>query len=243
MDADFESKVKHCLICQRSRKKPPKVPIQPWDWPEKPWSRIHVDHTGPILGKTLLIIVDAYSKWIEVHIVPSTTSSAAIEKPQVTFTTHGLPKTLVSDYGPAFVSREFEEFMRRNGIKHLTTAPYHPSNSLAERAVQAVKDGLERMTGPLETRLPRFLLKYRVTPQATTGIAPTELLMGRRIRTHLDLLYLTTRQRVREHQMQQKKVVIQMHTHKSSTQVIESWAETLLMNQSSFLGRCWREEK
>ena len=61
------------------------------------------------------------------------------------------------------------------------------------------------MTGLVETRLPRFLLKYRVIPQATTGIAPTELLMGRRIHTHLDLLYLTTRQRVREHQMQQKK--------------------------------------
>ena len=186
MDTDLENKVKHCVICQRSRKKPPKVPMQPW-------SRIHVDHAGPVLGKTLLIIVDAYSKWIEVHIVPSTTSSAAIEKLRVTFATHRLPETLVSDNGPTFVSGEFEEFMRRNGIKHLTTAPYHPSsNGLAERAVQTVKEGLKRMTGSLEARLPRFLLKYRVTPQATTGIAPTELLMGRRIRTHLDLLYPTT---------------------------------------------------
>ena len=70
-----------------------------------------MDHAGPILGKTLLIIVDAYSKWIEVHIVPSTTLLAAIEKLRVTFATHGLPETLVSDNGPAFVSREFEEFM------------------------------------------------------------------------------------------------------------------------------------
>ena len=61
------------------------------------------------------------------------------------------------------------------------------------------------MKGPLEARLPRFLLKYRVTPQATTGIAPTELLMGCRIRTYLDLLYPTTRQRVRDHLIQQKK--------------------------------------
>ena len=83
--------------------------------------------------------------------------------------------------------------MRRNGIKHLTTAPYHPSsNGLAERAVQTVIEGLKRRTGPLETRLPRFLLKYHVTRQATKGIVPTELLMGRRIHTHLDLLYPTT---------------------------------------------------
>ena len=70
---------------------PSKVSMQPWDWPEKQWSRIHVDHAAPILGKTLLIVVDAYSKWIEVHIVPSTTSLAAIEKLRVTFATHGLP--------------------------------------------------------------------------------------------------------------------------------------------------------
>ena len=109
MDTDLENKVKHCVICQRSRKKPPKVPMQPW-------SRIHVDHAGPVLGKTLLIIVNAYSKWTEVHVVPSTTSSAAIEKLRVTFATHGLPETLVSDYGPVFVSRELEELMRQNGI-------------------------------------------------------------------------------------------------------------------------------
>lgn len=42
------------------------------------------------------------------------------------------------------------------------------------------------MDGSLEVRIPRFILKYRVTSQSTTGTAPAELLMGRRIRTHLD---------------------------------------------------------
>ena len=83
--------------------------------------------------------------------------------------------------------------MKRNGIKHLTTTLYHPSsNGLVERAVQTVKEALKKMTGPLETRILTFLLKYRVTPQDTTEIAPTKLLMGHRIRTHLDLLYPTT---------------------------------------------------
>jgi len=44
------------------------------------------------------------------------------------------------------------------------------------------------MTGPLETLISRFLLKYRVIPQATTGTALVELLMGRRIHAHVDLL-------------------------------------------------------
>ena len=46
-----------------------------------------------------------------------------------------------------------------------------------------MKAGVKRLKGSLEVRLSRFLFKYRVTPQATTGIAPAELLMGRRLRT------------------------------------------------------------
>ena len=114
----------------------------------------------------LLIIIDAYSKWIKVFIVPSTSSESTISKLRTVFATHSLPEVLVSDNGPAFTSQEFKEFMQRNGIRHVFTPPYHPaSNGLAERAVKTVKKGLRKMEGPLETRIPRFLLKYRVMPQ------------------------------------------------------------------------------
>ena len=43
------------------------------------------------------------------------------------------------------------------------------------------------MTGPLQTRVSRFLFNYHTTPHTTTGATPAELLMGRRLRTHLDL--------------------------------------------------------
>ena len=120
-------------------------------------------------------------------------------------TSHGLPETIVSDTGTAFTSSEFQEFLRSNGIEHLRSAPYHlSSNGLAERAVQTVKAGVKRLKGSLEVRLSRFLFKYRVTPQATTGIAPAELLMGRRLRTHLDLLFPTVRERVQRKQRKQK---------------------------------------
>ena len=126
--------------------------------PDRPWARIHVDYTGPIEGKMMLIIVDAHSKWLEALVVNSATSQTTIEKLCSVFATHGIPEVLVSDDGSVFTSAEFDEFVRRNGIKHLTSVPYHPaSNGLAERAVQTVKTVLKKATTgtPLETRMSR----------------------------------------------------------------------------------------
>ena len=81
----------------------------------------------------LLIVVDSYSKWLEVHTIPSITSARTIEKLRPIFATHGLPKTIVSDNGLSLVSSEFKKFLQLNGICHITSAPYHPStNGLAE---------------------------------------------------------------------------------------------------------------
>ena len=68
---------------------------------------------------------------------------------------------MVSDNGTCFVSEVFQTFMGRNGIRHIKVAPKHPaSNGLAERSVQSVKEGLNKMTtGSLKTKWARFLFK------------------------------------------------------------------------------------
>ena len=43
------------------------------------------------------------------------------------FCNFGLPEVMVIDNGPAFVSTEFEQFLKKNGIRHKTSAPYHPA--------------------------------------------------------------------------------------------------------------------
>ena len=42
--------------------------------------------------------------------------------------------------------------------------------------------------GDMDTRLARILYRYRMMPHTTTGVSPAELLMGRKLRSHLDLL-------------------------------------------------------
>ena len=85
----------------------------------------------------------------------NSTSSATIKKLRRAFATHGLPEMVVTDNGSNFVSSEFEDFLKMNGIRHIRTVPYHPaSNGLAESTVQTFKEGMNKIKeGSVETRL------------------------------------------------------------------------------------------
>lgn len=207
MDKQLEEKVKKCNTCQMTRHSTPPTPMHPWEWPKRPWTRIHVDYAGPFLSKMFLIVVDAHSKWMEVAIVNSASSTATIEKLRGMFATHGLPETLVSDNGTAFTSNEFQEFLKCNAIQHVRSAPYHPaSNGQAEWAVQTFKNGMKRSTSnSLETRVSRFLFHYRTTPNTITGHSPAELMMGRQLRSHLTLVWPDVAARVTANQHRQKE--------------------------------------
>lgn len=103
---------------------------------------------------------------------------------------HGIPDVIVSDNGTAFTSEVFKTFAKKNLIRHVTVAPYNPrANGEAERSVQTAKEALKRMTGNWNVKLARFLLRQHVTPSATTGLSPAELLVGRKLRTCLDKMH------------------------------------------------------
>jgi hypothetical protein len=148
MDMEIESKAATCNECQQHRRAGPPAQLRPWPLPSGPWTRVHVDYAGPVQGRMLLVVVDAFSKWLDVHVTSSTTTSVTTEKLRQSFCTHGLPEVIVSDNGPCFPSEEFDAFCSRNGIRHIRTPPYHPaSNGQAERAVQTIKNSLKKQVG------------------------------------------------------------------------------------------------
>ena len=136
--------------------------------------------------------MDAYSKWPEVVELRSATAAKTIEVLRQLFARYGLPEQVVSDNGSQFTSEEFEEFMKRNGIKHTFSAPYHPAtNGLVERFVQTFKKAMKAGCTDgktLQHQLASFLLSYRTSPHTTTNMEPCTLFLRRHVRTRLDLI-------------------------------------------------------
>ena len=98
---DIEQTVQSCTNCAVMSRDPQKVPLHSWDFPRKPWQRLHLDYAVYFKGKMWLILIDAYSKWPEVHEMFETTSKTTIQQLRKIFAVQGLPELIVTDNGPA----------------------------------------------------------------------------------------------------------------------------------------------
>lgn len=196
IDATLERLAAGCPVCAALRPAPPHAPLAPWPHPPEPFDRIHVDFLGPFHSQMYLIIVDAYSKWVECYIMSSKYGSQAVVSRLCDFMSRvGIPRNLVSDNGSSFTSEEFNNFCKLNGIKHLYSPAYHPSsNGQAESMVKVVKKGLKSIILTtsnkkiLQERIAKFLFDYRNSVNSTTGKSPAELVYGKPLRSRLDLL-------------------------------------------------------
>ena len=59
--------------------------------------------------------------------------------------------------------------------------------------------------GSVEARVSEFLARYRITLQTSTGVSPAELLLGRKPRSRLDLVYPEIGRKVPQSQASQKQ--------------------------------------
>lgn len=192
IDDDIVKHVRQCEPCATNAQSPTKCSLQTWPAPKGSWSRVHIDYAGPVKGFYFLVIVDAFSKWPEIFKMSSTTTQKTIEKLRETFARFGNCDTIVSDNGPQFSSMEFQTFCAAIGVKHITSAPYHPqSNGQAERFVKQLKMGLRKLDGEgnIDRILQKFLMSYRSTPSFSLNMkSPAQVMFGRDMKTKLDLL-------------------------------------------------------
>ena len=125
-------------------------------------------------GSTYLLIVDYYSRYIEIAKLNGQSSSEVIRHTKSIFARHGMPQEVVSNNGPAYSSLEYKQFATKYGFIHTTSSPGYPqSNGEAERAVKTIKTFLKKNDDSYIA-----LMIYRSTP-LHNGFSPSELLMNR----------------------------------------------------------------
>ena len=186
----MERRCKTCHGCQLVSTPCVPEPLSRTRLPERPWQTLAADLLGPLpSGHYLLVLVDYFSRFVEVSIMKSVTSELVIRELEKFFVVHGNPEMLKTDNGPQFISNEFSKFLQENDIFHLTSTLLWPqANGEVERQnrslLKAIKIAqIEKKDWKRE--LLKFLLAYRSTPHSTTGVSPAKLLFGREIRTKL----------------------------------------------------------
>ena len=111
-DKNIEQYASSCQGCYNKRTEPPQTSLHPWEYPTGPWQRIHMDLAESTNGKTYLLLIDAFSKWVEIFEMRKTTSQIIINRLTEVFATWGLPLQVITDNGPQFKSDKFRRFMK-----------------------------------------------------------------------------------------------------------------------------------
>ena len=180
MAAEITEKVKKCPVCLENRPCQQSEPLKSHEIPPLPWAKVGTDLLYKN-GRNYLVTIDYYSKWPELTLLNSMTSTAVITALKSQFARYGVPSVLMSDNGPCYSSEQFKQFSQDWCFDHVTSSPGYPqSNGQSERSVQTLKAMLEKADDPYKA-----LLSYRNTPLDGVNLSPAQMLMGRRLRTFI----------------------------------------------------------
>ena len=190
LDKDIHELSLRCMACLTHARNPPKTSHN-WEPTSHCFQRIHLDYAGPIQGKYVLLLVDAHSKWLEAFVTSDKTTFTTLKHLRESVARFGVPSVIVTDNDPTFVSDQMKKFCTVNGIVKKTSPPYSPSsNGQVERYVATMKQSLKKMStesGDLEEKLSRFLFRQHMVV-SSTGESPSAMMLGRELRSRLDLL-------------------------------------------------------
>ncbi|GFY23576.1 retrovirus-related Pol polyprotein from transposon 412 [Trichonephila clavipes] len=138
-------------------------------------------------------VVTRTSKYPEAIPVQSITSPNVIDALLSIFSRIGFPREIQSDLGTSFTSELTTTFFNKFGIKVTRSSVSHPQSNAVERVHRTIKRVIKALCvesgEDWEGVLPLALFSLRTVAHESTGFSPTELVMGKNLRTPQTLVY------------------------------------------------------
>lgn len=188
LSTDIKNTIEACEKCQTLRPSQAKQPMfVDDDIPTRVFEIVSMDFFS-YAGKNFLVYTDYFSGWPVIHYFKkgNATTKYVIRACRRNFSDLGIPRVIRTDGGLQFMSKEFQDFLKRFGVKHRPSTPYNPqSNGHAEASVKIIKNLVKKTTvnGNLDDdNFTKGLLEHRNTPN-NTGYSPSQILYGHTLRS------------------------------------------------------------
>ncbi|GFV72296.1 retrovirus-related Pol polyprotein from transposon 412 [Trichonephila clavipes] len=197
---DAEEFVKTCDSCQRVGKPRDKAksPLKLVPFISEVFSKINIDAVGPLpvltkQNRYLITSICVASKYPEAIPVESISSPNVIDALLSIFSRIGFPREIQSDLGTSFTSELTTTFFNKFGIKVTRSSVSHPQSNAVERVHRTIKRVIKALCvesgEDWEWLLPLAFFSLRTVAHESTGFSPTELVMGKNLRTPQTLVY------------------------------------------------------
>lgn len=192
-DKDAENFCKACKGCVLVSAPNPPNPLKRRDLPSEPWVDTAIDLMGPLPSSDyILVVVDYYSRYKEIKVCRTITSSEIISQLKDIFSRLGNPVSITSDNGRQFTSEEFKQFCLERNIRLYNTIPYWPQqNGEVERQNRDILKRLKICQAERKDwkeALREYMVMYNSTPHTVTGKTPSELFFRRQFRDKLPMI-------------------------------------------------------
>lgn len=188
---DIRNYIRSCHSCQinKTNFKPTKQPMEITSTSNFPFDRIAIDIVGPLPltesgNRFILTAQDDLTRYCFAYALPNHEAITVAKTLVELFMRFGIPKSILSDQGPDFMSDLIKNFSNLFKTKHITTTPYHPqTNGSLERYHLTLKDYLKHYIKPNQTDWDDYIafatFSYNTTINKSTNHTPYELLFGR----------------------------------------------------------------
>ena len=117
---EISTMVENCSHCEIRRTTQCSEPLVTTPLTDRTWSHLAAD-LCELKGKKYLVVIDYYSRYLEIIHLTMTTSRAVILQFKDRFAGWGLCDKITTHNGPQFSSDEFKQFVNDYTFQHVTS--------------------------------------------------------------------------------------------------------------------------